>query len=401
VRSRDADDANEGELQVRERDDHQMLADRLERLLGYLEHDPNNSQLLADAASTAHDMGLHRRVDDLLVRLEQIQPLSPPLQNLRGLSCLAQSKFEQARAVFSTLAAAQPDPVVLYNLAYTEAMLEEYAGAVEILTDAVCDGEPRAIPLRVLCLHQLGKIDAAIAIGEVHAEHLSVGPEVCGMLANLYFDQGDIDQARMYAQRHAEEPAALTIFGLLAIENEDDDNARMYLARALTLTPENGRANLGEGLRQFRCGNFADAAAHLDKAATLLSKHPGSWLSAGWAYLLLGQLEVALERFEHATLIDRGFAEALGAQAMAHHLLGHSNEADRLCGIALRLDADCLAALRTASLLAEESGDHAASEILEQRFWQTSPARDGRRLVDLLGRYGGQSLSQLTQRRVH
>src|SRR5690348_8673923 len=87
---------------------------RLERLLGFLEHDPANITLIADAAVAAYDAQDFERATRLLDRHAKAAPLPPGLINLRGLIALGEDRFEDAVAIFDQLRRSDDNPALRF-----------------------------------------------------------------------------------------------------------------------------------------------------------------------------------------------------------------------------------------------------------------------------------------------
>ena len=96
---------------------------RLERLLRFLDGDPANLALLADAAGAAFDENALDAAAALLERHAALAPLPPGLQNLNGLVAIRQQRFDDAAAIFGALRqAGADDPALRFNLAWSKAM---------------------------------------------------------------------------------------------------------------------------------------------------------------------------------------------------------------------------------------------------------------------------------------
>ncbi|MGT0244768.1 tetratricopeptide repeat protein [Burkholderia pyrrocinia] len=363
-------------------------AHRVERLLSFLETDPGNLNLLADAAIAAFDAHRFTLCDELLDRHASHAPLPAALANLRGLAALSQHRFDAALRAFEPLLATHDDASIRYNAAYANAMLGHFVEAVELLDDTTLSDESRAIPLKLRVLHHLGQLDDAIALGRRHADGRAASPELCGALATALFDAADLDGARRYAERSADTVDGLTVRGLLALDAGSIDDARDLFQRARAFSPDGARATLGIGLVDLAEQRFADAARTLDRAADLLKTHAGAWVAAAWAHLFDGNPGAARIRFERAAELDRGFADAHGGLAVLCVHEGRFDEARRNMAIARRLDASCLSAALTESLLATHAGDARTADEIRRAALDRPLGPDGRTLAQALARYG-------------
>lgn len=365
---------------------------RFERFVGFLDTDPRNPHLLADAAEAALAAGRFAECDALLERLSGLVEPTPSLRNLAGLSALSQRRYEDAEQRFAALLAEQDDASVRFNLAYALAMQARYTDALEQLNDQVLDSGAQAVRLKMQCLHHLGDLDAVIALGERFAEDPVIGTQICGQLATALFDADEFDRANLYAERASDSAGGLTVRGLLALHGDDQSQAMVLFTQALEVDPASGRAQLGEGLAYLSAHDYANAAPRLDRAATLLDRHAGSWLSAGWAHLMAGRIDEARTRFERSQQTDRGFAEASGALAVADLYQGRIDEARHHADVALRLDPACLSATYARSMLMAKAGQTEQGAELYRQMLQRPLGEDGPSIAQLIARRASHGL---------
>ena len=121
--------------------------------------------------------------------------------------------------------------------------------------------------------------------------------------------------------------------------------------------------------------------ADLDQGASLFDDHIGSWIAAGWAYFVSGDLDASRARFERAHDIDHKFAESFGSLAVLDAVEGNTKEAQRKALTAVRLDRECFSATLAQTLLLSGAGnEHRAKELFEQAL--TTPiGKDARDLA--------------------
>src|ERR1700742_1651059 len=132
---------------------------RLQTLLGFLDRDPENLPLLADAAAAAFDEKAFDAAADLLDRHAAIAALPPNLLNLRGMVLLAQQRYADAAAVFGELRARDDKPSLRFNLAWAKAMMGAYDEALALLDDETLSASSRAPSLKIHMMHHLGLYD--------------------------------------------------------------------------------------------------------------------------------------------------------------------------------------------------------------------------------------------------
>ncbi|WP_155635609.1 tetratricopeptide repeat protein [Burkholderia cepacia] len=352
----------------------------IDRLLSFLSQDPVNLHLLADAAVAAFNAGQYRLCDDLLARHDAACPLPAPLANLRGLSSMSQGRFEEAATEFNALSAKHSDPSLSYNAAYANAMCGSFESAASL--DAEClTVVPSAAALKMRALHHLGYLDDALQLGKDYCDRPGASSELKGAYAVVLFDLGDRENAKRYASSSTDTSDSLTIHGLLALEAGDVAHASKFMEEALARNPRESRAVLGLGLCSLVEQRFDEAAITLDDAAQKLSSHTGSWLVAGWAWLLAGNKDKARERFRYAAAADRGFAEAHGALAVVDHLEGLRDDARRHTEIALRLDPTCLSGALAQSIEYENAAQPDAASAIRNFAMNRKLGPDGRTLA--------------------
>ncbi|HIH2618157.1 TPA: tetratricopeptide repeat protein [Burkholderia cenocepacia] len=364
----------------------QSLQARLDRLLSFLDEDSRNLSLLADTAAAAFDAGQFHLCNELLSRYEAIQPLSPSLVNTRGLSAMSEGRFEAALADFRALAEHDANPVLDYNVAYASAMSGSFAPAADLASTCL-DAVPEAATLKLRGLHYLGRFDEATRMGALMDQAVPP-PGFAGAYASLLFDLGDLENARRHAARAPDSPDGLVIIGLAELEAGNIERATELLERAAESNPLEARATLGRGLCLLVQERFPDAATTLDHAAERLESHAGSWLAAGWAWLFAGNPATAAERFQHAAVLDRGFAEAQGSLAVALQLQGRRDDSRRHADIALRLDPESLSGALAKTLELEAANHAESASTLKEAVLNRPLGSTGRTLAQSLTAFG-------------
>lgn len=359
-------------------------SDRLVRLLDYLQADPFNRKLLADAASEAFDSQCFAQCDELLQRYEALGALPPALLNLKGLSAMSQGEFDTALATFDLLSSYGLNPVTQYNTAYAAAMTGRFDQAVERLDEKVLADVQQAAALKIRSLHHLGRLEEAIELASQHASDPHNSAEICGLLATALLDAGDIEGARHYAAQSQDTSDGLTVRGLLSLDETRNEDALALFEQALKAQPDNRRAHLGMGLALLAQGNFSGASKQIDVAAQAYGKHAGSWIAAGWAHLLGGDLTQARARFDEGARVDRGFAEAPGGIAVVDVMEGKLVDAKRHAATALRLDRACLSAALAQSLLSSAAGDQASADAIRNAALQRPLTENGKTIAQAL-----------------
>ncbi|WP_175875882.1 tetratricopeptide repeat protein [Burkholderia sp. BCC0097] len=358
----------------------------LDRLLSFLDEDSRNLNLLADTATAAFDAHQFQLCNELLSRYEAIQPLPPSLVNMRGLSAMSEGRFEAALTDFRALVEHDANPVLYYNFAYASAMCGAFEPAAD-MAPACLEAVAGAAVLKLRALHYLGRFDEAIRMAAL-TDQATPPPGIVGAYASLLFDLGDLENARLHAARAPDSSDSLVIVGLTELEAGNIERAAELLERAADSNPLEARATLGRGLCLLAQERFPDAAVTLDNAAERLASHAGSWLAAGWAWLFAGNPGTAAERFQHAAVLDRGFAEAHGSLAVALRLQGRLDEARRHADIALRLDPESLSGALAKTLELEATNNTESANALGEAVLNRPLGPTGRTLAQSLTAFG-------------
>lgn len=358
----------------------------------FLDRDPNNLPLIAEAASAAYGEGDLEQSAGLIERFAALAPLPVRLRNLRGLIALSRHRFDQAIVVFEELLRDSPsDPGLRFNLAWSKAMLGDFEAASELIDSATADAAPQAALLKIKSLHHLGRPHDAIEFGAAYATGRPADPAVMAALASAALDARKPELARRYAVKASGAADGLAVLGMLALNDLRPSEAEPLFERALGIEPENPRAWLGKGLVQLTAGHLGEAAASIDRAAGLFQRHLGSWAAAGWAYVVQGDHRAGRERFERALALDDSFAEAQGALAVLDIMEGRLDQGRRRTQVALRLDRNCLSAALANSLVLTAAGDQAPAHRIREAALKAPVGPNGRSILEMLASLGPDS----------
>jgi len=362
---------------------------RLETLLKFLERDPNNLSLMTDIVDAALQQQAPEVARDILDRYASKAALPEREQNLRGLALLQLGDFENgARAFQDLLSNGSDDPSLRFNLAWCLASLHQPGEALALLREPDFVALPQAAALYVHLLHDLGRIEDALPeakrLVDMHPDHR-------GLLAAasmVGIDSEDLQFAALCAQRAPGHPDALSTLWTIALSEDRGPDAAAFFGQALEKDPQSPRAIIGMGLTEMLNGRHAQAAADIERGATIFGDHLGSWVAAGWAYIFVGDLAQARRCFETALAIDHNFGETYGSLAVLDLMEGRIEEARREAQTARRLNAESFsAALANAMLLSSNGKPDQARAILD-RALHTPLDSSGRTIAQSLARHG-------------
>lgn len=322
--------------------------ERLDRMKGFLDQDPDNLQLLADVSDLALDAG---EVDTARMCVQRALSTTPddPYFALRLSSvAIAERNFEEAGFITQQLLdrGFTQEPI-LYNHAIALANLEKYNDAAQCLSSIPLNSDIEgAARLRIRCLHYLGEIDQAI---DVANQYLATHPnalDVVSMLSLLHFDNDDLNQAECFADiaLRSDKPGldALLAKGGVELSKLNTVEAEQLLHHAIDIAPTNGRVWMQLGMTELAKLNLENAEKHLQRAVHYMPSHLGSWVALGWVLLLSNKLDQAEEMFNAAQARDDSFAETHSGLAAIAAIKGDFKTAEHLNKVARRLDPNIL-----------------------------------------------------------
>jgi tetratricopeptide (TPR) repeat protein len=308
---------------------------------------------------------------------------------LLGVASLELADYASAASAFAHLLAANPDDVALrFNFAWAKAMLKQFDEALETLDEATVQALPQAAMLQIQLMHERGLFDEAATLARAHIER---HPHYEGLLAAvsvLALDVEDADLAADCAKRGGDHPDALTTLGTLALGEDRTEEALALFNRVLARREHAPRAWVGKGLAELSSGDSEAAAHDIERGAELFGEHIGSWIAAGWANVIKGDIARGREMFAKALSLDHNFSESHGSLAVVDILEGRVDEARHSAQLAMRLDRQSFSgALANALLLQSDGKPEIASRIIE-RAMHTPVDASGRTIAMALARQG-------------
>lgn len=343
---------------------------RLQRLDGFIEGDPDNVNLLADAADCALRLGDLPSARTRLQRALELAPGQGPLLLQLSSVAIAEYNFDDSVAITSALIGdGIDDAAVLFNHAFALVHLQRYDEALPVLQRLAQQAEvsPWVPRLTIRSLHALGDLDEAIALAAAHLASHPDDADVAGMLALLCFDNEDMAAARRHAAHAlASQPNnldALIAAGMVALADEEVERGQDLLQRAVTVQPRSGRAWVGLALAELMGFDLPAAERLMQQALRHMSSHIGSWHLLGWVQLLQQKVDEAEASFRSAYELDDTFGESHGALAAIAATRGQWAEAERLAEVARRLDGESMAIRYVELLRAAQSGRLSPDEV--------------------------------------
>ncbi len=270
-----------------------------------------------EPALTAHrlllaDIALDLGENDEAVRqyrlILQQTPHDIRAQFKLGLAYARQQNYLLATAALRRCLELDPGMLTPYvELGYLYQVQGDHAASAEVFRAALTIEPHNARLHELLGLTYIALHDTPAARGALQqairlAPGAAAGPYY--QLAGLDWRDGQFAAAEAgYRAALAVDPdyaPALNDLGYLYVErNENLAQARVYLTRAVALVPDNACYLDSLGWLEFRAGNYAAAAAHLERAA-VLDTDAEITFHLGEAYFALGRLADAKAAWERS-----------------------------------------------------------------------------------------------------
>jgi Flp pilus assembly protein TadD len=374
--------------------------DRLARLDRYLQQDPANPELLADAFETALACAQQDRALGY-VEMAERQALDPARWTFRRARlCIARKDLDQAAGLLERLRERAGDhPVLAHDLGYVRLLQGDFAACRSLLqpwlrvgrdepADTTAPDVQEAV--QVLWLRAMHRLHALDEAWEFVSEKSATGdlrPAAQGVASLIAVDRDDFPAARSLADAAlavaGEQVEALVARAMVALALSEPETATKLLQRALERNPEDGRTWSALGFASLQARDLQMAREHLERAVRTLPDHIGTWHALGWTRLLQGDRAGALQAFEQALALDRNFAESHGALGLLLALNGDQVHANHHLDLADRLDRGNLTGRYARALLAGEAGDLKKLNDLAMRLLDR-PGLFGGKLSDAL-----------------
>lgn len=366
---------------------------RLNRLQGYLAHDPDNLTLLADAADEALRVGRSDVARTMVQYALELRHNDPFFRLRLSSVAISEGNFDEALELTTgLLREGRDDAPIRYNHAFVLASTARYAEAAEILETLHAEQAPLAnvASLLIRCHHYLGNLERAVAVAQARLAATPDDGRVAGMLSLLYFDGNDLAQAGEWSRRALElDPRdldALLAAGGVALAGEDATQATELAQQAIGVQPKNGRAWTNLGLAELLAFDLKGARDALSTSVRYMPGHIGTWIALGWTQLLLDDVDGAETSFRSALNLDANFGETHGGLAAVAALRGRWDEAETEAKVAHRLDPGSLSPQYVQLVKLRGEGDPAAVFRLLRRVMANTASPSGDRLLDMLAR---------------
>lgn len=353
---------------------------RLPRLLAFLDTDPDNLLLRADAFETALEAGAFDIARAQLDAARAATPAAPsPEWRMREANLeIAQSRFEHAEALLLSMQDAfGHHPAISQNLGFIALHRGQAATCLDLLAEwaEVPPASPVLPSLQALwlrALHHLGQLERALdwarrrqASGDLHAE-------AQGVASLLALDANETVLAKSWAEQAlAAQPMlheAMLTHATLLLGERNSAAAKDVALDILAHHPHSGRAWSALGLAQMLDMNLPSARPSLEQAVRWMPGHVGTWHGLAWACFLTKDYAGAQHAFEEALARNHNFSETHGGLAAIAAATGQRAAAEEHLRRAFGLDERCMTAQYARAILDGALGDEKAIHALARKI---------------------------------
>ncbi len=150
---------------------------------------------------------------------------------------------------------------------------------------------------------------------EISTASSQTNPDLLFVRAMMLHEQGFIDEAQpLYArvlQLRPSHAAALHLFGVTHLQQDQLPQAEVILNAALAQEPDNSRILADLGLVYFKASDYQQALHFFNLAIELTPEQASAWNNRGAVYEKMNQLDSAFRDWEKAVEIQPDYIDAL------------------------------------------------------------------------------------------
>lgn len=375
---------------------------RLDLLERYLEEDPANPNLLADAFDAALAAGAWGAAARHAAAGRNVAGEGEASWALRQASLfMAQGKYADARVEFAALHARHGDnPAIAHGLGFTALMQGDHQAAMnavapwlDIQAEAQAPSPAQAAALQVTWLraaHRAGLLDQALEWVDRAELQGRLDAATMGVASLIAVDGDRLPQALEWSQRALagvpDQPEALVARATAALAQRDPQQARALLSRALARNDEDGRALSALGFTDMLENNLPRAQATFEQAVRFMPGHIGTWHGLGWSRLAQGDRAGAVQAFQQALALDHNFGESHGSLAVGLAANGDRAAAAEHAEKARRLDPGNMSGRYAELILSGQASDFQHVRRVAQRLLRQKKAPLGGDFAEWLGK---------------
>jgi len=343
----------------------QELEEKLQSYLGYLDQDKNNVNLLLSVSDCYRQLGDWVSAQHYLDEGQQLS--GQQFWTHQGFLYMDSNQMLLAKEAFKQAITAEDTPVNRYNYSLCLYINYEFEGALAVL-NSVENSQllPACVRLKATLYHHFQRIDEAIMLLKQFLIHHESDAEAAGLLALLYFDNNNEEQAELFSNKtlalnSANYEGRLVKILLKTLRNEV---TLAEIESLLAIKPQDGRLLFALGTTHIRLMNFPAAEQAFFQTSQIWPYFYENWISYGWCHLLQNNIDKAEKAYQQAAAIDANNADGWGGLALVSALRGHIPQAAALLEKTHALDSDCFLAAITQIIIANHSDPEQAAKLL-------------------------------------
>jgi len=354
--------------------------DPLALLEDYLEQDPRNDALRAEAFETALRIGRWQRAQVHLEAGLAASATALPWRLRQAHLLMAMHDWPASEQLLEELLAS-PDISSSLDLACRcdLALIALRTGrpdhGLERLAPCANGDEPAHPAVQALWLrlkHHADLVDEMLTDARGWEQAGQLDPEAAGVASLAALDAEDLAACDAWSRKalgsNPRQLEALVSQGSLALARQAANDATGWLDRALAVHPQDGRALTAMGFARMLAGQLNSARTAFEKALAAMPEHIGTWHGLGWTALFDNDLPSARAAFQKALDLDRNFGESHGGMAVVLARSGEREAAEAAIAVALRLDRLGLSAHYAQAVLDGQANDAQALQRLAMRL---------------------------------
>lgn len=318
---------------------------RLERLTGFLNLDPDNARLLCECAELGR-MLKDKRAKTWADRALSLTPDAGNALYICGLFALDDENFSLAEKHFEkALILNDLGENVRYGLALAQFFSHKPALALTTLKPLVIRGDALSSEMLLLLARthfMLNDTQEAEHNLKILLDQEPKHVDAHGLLALLYSDLDRFDEAQSHAEAalsiDPEQRDAGLAYANIALNQQQIERATSLFDALVKRYPKSARAWLGAGLCALAKNDAVEGEKCLQHCLPQLEKHTGLWSALGWSQLAQNKMGNAEISFQNAITHNPDDANAYGGLASVYLLSDRSEKADEILARGKNLD---------------------------------------------------------------
>jgi predicted Zn-dependent protease len=343
----------------------------------FVDREPGNARLLADAAEAAIAARAFGAADQYIAEGVAAEGDSPPWRFRRASLRLAQGRLAEARQLLQALRSdGIGHPAIDHHLAYASFLDGEYQACAKVLESWLCGAHESLArasmaTLWLRAMYHLGLADEAWEWIEMNGVG-GLDASAAGIAALIALEARRPAAAEMLAtaalSRDPGQPEAKIVKGSVLMARGDVEAARRLFAAVTAEHPNQPRGWCMLGSVCMLAAESREARAHFERALALLPGDAATHISMGWACLLDGDLGAAEAAFHDAVALEPASGDAHGGLAVVLALAGRAAVAAKHVNAAGG-DADHPAVAHAKAIMAGNAGGAPGLQQLVERLF--------------------------------